>query len=522
MKGRLSEHPLAELIREISEAGLSGALRLARERARAALYFGAGPLVSARSNLRPHRLPESLVRWGVIPAERLAGLNVEAAADDEAGALLASANVVSRDDLPILRARQSEDVLRTTLLWADGEWAFDPRVRVEHEAPAAGLATAPLLIEAARRLPAEFVARRVAFDDATLAPGPPADLQLLPVEGFVLSRVDAPLTLRELLAVSGLPDAEARRAVYALTLGGLLLRQRWPRAFTEDDLARARHAAAKAASAPAAPTQKQPPPTVAPTQVVPDAKTDAPADDLRAELEALFARAGAATHYDVLGVSRSASAADIKRAYYALAKRFHPDRFRREATPGEHARADTAFSKIAQAYDALKDSSLRADYDLKLMKSEKAGARPAPSATPKPSTTPPASPPRAPADPTQTPQYRAEESFQQGLSALQGGNRVLAAIHFGDAARLVPKQARYRAYYGRALALDASRRREAESELKAAIALDEANASYRVLLAHVYREMGLRRRAEGELQRALSIDPHHAEARRALDALDQT
>src|SRR5438046_8750496 len=68
MQGNLSEHPLAELIREIHAAGLTGALRLARERARAAIYFENGQLVFATSNLRAHRLREVVKRNGLTRA----------------------------------------------------------------------------------------------------------------------------------------------------------------------------------------------------------------------------------------------------------------------------------------------------------------------------------------------------------------------------------------------------------------------------------------------------------------------
>ncbi|MDX6577390.1 MAG: hypothetical protein QOE96_3343, partial [Blastocatellia bacterium] len=55
MNGKLAAHPLAELIREITANGLTGALRLARERAKVVIYFENGELVFATSNLRAHR-----------------------------------------------------------------------------------------------------------------------------------------------------------------------------------------------------------------------------------------------------------------------------------------------------------------------------------------------------------------------------------------------------------------------------------------------------------------------------------
>ncbi len=231
----------------------------------------------------------------------------------------------------------------------------------------------------------------------------------------------------------------------------------------------------------------------------------------------MFERLNLATnHYQILGVVRSASAADIKRAYHGLAKRFHPDRFRREVDAATLARIESGFAQVAQAYEALKDSSSRATYDSKLMQQE-AASRASRSARPAPDQAgarvePPASGPSA-----ATPSFRAKEKFQQGLSALQQGNKAFAISSLGEAARLDPTQPRYRAYLGQAMAGDERLRRNAEAEFKAAIALDANNATYRIMLAELYTELGLLRRAQSELERALALEPQNKIARQLLD-----
>jgi hypothetical protein len=65
MEGQLSRHPLAELIREILDSELSGALRLSREAAKVAVYFDSGQPIYAASNLRAHRLREILKRMDI-------------------------------------------------------------------------------------------------------------------------------------------------------------------------------------------------------------------------------------------------------------------------------------------------------------------------------------------------------------------------------------------------------------------------------------------------------------------------
>jgi hypothetical protein len=63
------------------------------------------------------------------------------------------------------------------------------------------------------------------------------------------------------------------------------------------------------------------------------------------------------TFYDVLGVEPEATSSEIKKAYYVLAKKNHPDR-----NP-DNAEAKAAFQRIAHAYEVLGDETLRATYD---------------------------------------------------------------------------------------------------------------------------------------------------------------
>lgn len=62
-------------------------------------------------------------------------------------------------------------------------------------------------------------------------------------------------------------------------------------------------------------------------------------------------------YYEVLGVSKSANDAEIKKAYRVLAKKYHPD-----ANPGD-AEAEKKFKEASEAYAVLSDAEKRRQYD---------------------------------------------------------------------------------------------------------------------------------------------------------------
>ena len=62
-------------------------------------------------------------------------------------------------------------------------------------------------------------------------------------------------------------------------------------------------------------------------------------------------------YYEVLGVSRTASADELKKAYRKLARQYHPDVNRGDAS------AEERFKEVNEAYEVLSDADRRAAYD---------------------------------------------------------------------------------------------------------------------------------------------------------------
>ena len=70
----------------------------------------------------------------------------------------------------------------------------------------------------------------------------------------------------------------------------------------------------------------------------------------------------AKNYYEILGVSKTASDDELKKAYRSLSKKYHPD-LQQGKSDSEKKEAEEKFKEINDAYNTLKDSDKRSYYD---------------------------------------------------------------------------------------------------------------------------------------------------------------
>ncbi len=506
LQGNFRVHPLAGLLTEISQAKLSGSLRLSCNDKKTIVYFDGGSLIYAVSNARAFRLSEYLLARNKITRQFLEE-NPNVSNDLEFAVLLHKKGVLPKPEIDAAFCGLIESLIVDVLGWAEGDWVFSPLSRLK-----GGIAyTAELhrlLADYGRCLSTKDVAPLFRSRQESFAerPGVDSTIALQPHEAFVLSRFsETPLTIDEILTVSSLPEGPTLQTIYTLWLAGLLIRSNWNPAFSDIKISAMLSADLKLKQ-PAARKSSESPPKPEPTPVVQDTTAE-PVKEISLD-EYLERVEKAETHYDILGVEENADLATIRRSYFALAKQFHPDRYHKEA--GETLRRiEHAFTELAHAHEILKNQESRSSYDFKMRKElgEKEKRRAAAAAGEKID------------DSVQA--ERAAADFEQARELLDDGEYEAAIPMLARAVHFAPQNALYHAFYGKALSVDDTQRHKAEGELQTAVRLDPKNAEFRIMLVQFFIQMNLVKRAEGELNRMLAAFPDHREARRLLDSLQR-
>jgi tetratricopeptide (TPR) repeat protein len=80
-------------------------------------------------------------------------------------------------------------------------------------------------------------------------------------------------------------------------------------------------------------------------------------------IQEFYSKLNKMDHYRLLGCAATADTKDIKRAYFALAKLYHPDRFFRKDVGPLKPKIDAIFAAMTNALDTLCDGDHRASYD---------------------------------------------------------------------------------------------------------------------------------------------------------------
>lgn len=171
----------------------------------------------------------------------------------------------------------------------------------------------------------------------------PSKLDLSPVEGFLLSRIDGATPWSLLRQIGGLGPAEVDERIECWSEEGLI-------EFLDPRVRTAERPRLKKAMAPGEVDEGEL-----------DESLDIAVETQRRILD--FESKLGASYHDVLGVALKAETKEIKKAYFKLSKEFHPDRYFRKEIGGYAKRLEVIFKRILEAHELLSDPMVRAEVE---------------------------------------------------------------------------------------------------------------------------------------------------------------
>jgi tetratricopeptide (TPR) repeat protein len=214
------------------------------------------------------------------------------------------------------------------------------------------------------------------------------------------------------------------------------------------------------------------------------------------ELSLLIELTGKGTYYQLLGVTAESPGSQVKRNYYSLARKFHPDRHvgNRELI----TRLKNLMVVITEAYRTLANPGKRAAYDKSLadmgsfrMHRQKTGT-----------------------------EESVEEWLKRANECLRAKNFVGSIVWLRKCTEAAPETALYRAMLARSLGTLPQYHNEAVAHFQKAIDLDPWKESVYVQLAELFDEMRLPGRARAVYSKLLEINPTHIKACEQLATLE--
>lgn len=466
---------------------------------------------------------------------------------------------------PSVQAPASPGSLRDRLVERLADLEHESRFDDGAEAPqglmAIPVATEPLILDAVRQVRHDDAVRQALgdLDRRLVATAALADERTLTLtEGYLLSRIDGMVSVRDVLELVPLDPQEAERALLGLVLTGRVeFRAAGPRLAGPEPLAEVAAPTEPfrplAATAPdAADTEPHDAPDIIaeaddddplPVEAVPDdeppsSPAEAPEAPLpvqaakvpldpatierRREILEFFQALPLKNHFEVLGVEPGCTDADVRRAYVALVKRFHPDAQRDVRIQDISDILEAIFIRVGEAWEVLGEARSRASYESRsgiVRRTSSVPRQPATAASTQVTPTPPV----APAPEEEPGAYVPPEEILMRAKRLLTQARYWDAIQMLESAlpRMEPRsqQHRGRLLLARAYSKNPNWLRRAEETLHQLLREDPTNADAHYELGLVYKASGLDARAQGMFKRAVELRPGHKDASAELGIL---
>lgn len=255
-----------------------------------------------------------------------------------------------------------------------------------------------------------------------------------------------------------------------------------------------------------APEQKQHLESIPPVKPSPEA-SNPEIVALRERIQTKAAAIGSQNYFEMLGLSQDASIEDVRKAFFRLAKEFHPDRSAKAGFQDLEETLEYIFSNLSEAQRALIDPETRAEYEATMME--------APTRT---------SVPPGPRDADKVRDaLEAEKHFQKAV-VLMRREQWDACLELVDRARqLSPKEGEYLAvwvYLQSRIRPVSSPVEDLIAHLRRAEEMAPKSERVHLYLAQLLKRVGHNEEAKTHFQRVVEANPRNIEALRELRLME--
>jgi len=489
---------IALYLKDIYFGKKTGKLVFSRSGIEKVFFFQDGGLLFAKTNVSEERLGEILLRTGKITPEVYASIGKYIRPDLLLGEALVQNRVLSQRGLYDGVLAQMYAVILGCFVFFDGKFAFDFEERyLDREFQLR--VSLPLLIEKGVRAMSFHPAIHSFFSGKTLIAREGELLfSLDEKERALWHRLDGSANIEYIMTWDASDPNWFWKSMFLLYSLGLAEFKDIPAtvAIPEPPPAPAPEPEPPAAEASAPlPFSDEPlrsgdsEPAATPAEKA--AAKDRDIDEAIYEAVELRKRMGTLDHRRLFGLSAAAGEADVKKAYFAMARRFHPDRFGRDLDPEMKKKIDELFDRITKSYKAL---------------SVPAGAAPA-------EPEPPAS------EGDKDPGKNADTRFRQGKTLYSQARYEESVQYLEEAVRLNDNKGDYFLLLALAQSKVRGASKKAEKNFLRAIELEPWNPEGIVGLGILYKKEGLTTRAKKQFERALEIEPGHQAAKQELESM---
>ena len=492
--GRIQDTRLPVLLQLLRSERKTGILTLKRNDLNKSIFLKDGDIVFATSLYPDDRLGEVLLKAGKINFKQyeisVALLKKTA---KRQGTILVEQGFITPKDLFEGVVAQVREIVLSPFTWIEGEYEFMEGPLPSEEVITLNISTGDIILDGIKRIqdwslligglpPLESVLH-LSTDPRSLF----QTVNLSAAERDILRLIDGERTLRDVLSMSSVPSMDCARLLYFFITAGIL--KPASQVSEEKEAARSDH---QSASKEGGPEEARP---TAEEEVVKEALFEEEKQASVQKIRDAYLQMEHQNYYEVLRVTAGATREEIKKAYFRLAKEYHPDRhFESEMEPVKKE-LESLFTRITQAYDTLLTEKKRNAYDVEL-----------------------ASGKRAPK--TAEPPYR--DFFARGQAALEKGELRDACYFFQEAVDKMPERidkAIYYLRYGQAMARIPGKLRDAAEILKKGLKLDPTLTELHVELGLIYSKTGLTQKAIASFSEALKREPNNQIAKAEIDRL---